>query len=264
MRTLVFYPALVLSTLFFSVVAVVGGLARAPREWFDWVHRNWSRSLLLVAGVRVEVEGLEHARRDRAQVLMANHQSIFDVWALMAALPVSLRFVAKGELARVPLFASACRAAGHVFIDRGRAFQATAAIRVAGERMRREGLTLVMFPEGTRSPDGSLGPFRRGTFALAIDLGAPLIPAAVVGGGAVSPPGRRSVHPGTIHVRLGEPLSMEGLELADRKDLLDRTRAAICDLLATGESERGGLPAARSRGLFAPVGPCMFPRGGGA
>ncbi len=230
-RTAWYAVVLGVSTTFFSLVGVLGGLVRAPHGLYDWIHRNWSRSVLGAAGVRTDVRGLEHSETGRAQILIANHQSMFDIWALMAAVPASLRFVAKAELARIPLFAAACRAAGHVFIDRTNAEQAVEAIRTAGERMRREGLTLVMFPEGTRSRDGTLGRFRRGAFALAIETEAYLIPTAVDGGGRILPRGARQIRPGVIHIRLAEPVPLEGMTPEDRDELVRDTRDTVSAML---------------------------------
>ncbi|MEE8561062.1 MAG: lysophospholipid acyltransferase family protein, partial [Gemmatimonadota bacterium] len=173
---LVFGVVAVPSTIFFSLVAIVAGLLRAPKSTFDWVHRNWSRSVLRAAGVEVRVTGLEHVVPDGAQIFVSNHQSMFDIWALFATLPVSLRFVAKREMARIPLLSRAMRAAGHVFIDRQDRVQAAEVMRRAGKRMLREGLSLGLFPEGTRARDGRLKPFKKGTFVLAIETQTTLVP----------------------------------------------------------------------------------------
>lgn len=240
-RTAVFYAATVASTAVFSLLGILAGLGRAGPETFDRVHRGWARSILRAAGVEVEVRGGEHLRREGGQILVANHQSIFDIWALMAALPVSLRFVAKAELARIPLLAGAMRAAGHAFIDRRRASHARAAIRAAGETMREDGLTLVLFPEGTRSPDGRLGRFRKGSFALAIEIGTVLVPAAVAGGARILPRGTHRIRPGRMTIRLAPPVPLDGLDATDRDGLVENTRAAVSGMLEEIEaSERAG------------------------
>lgn len=230
-RTAWFAMVTFVSTLFFSLLGVVGGLVRAGRGWYDWIHRHWSRSLLRAAGVRVEAEGLEHVRPDGAHVVVSNHQSLFDVWALMAALPASLRFVTKQELGRIPIFGAACRSAGHVFIDRGNAARASQAIRAAGERMRREGLSLVLFPEGTRSPNGELKRFKKGAFTLAIETQADLVPVAIDGGGRILSRGSRRVRPGTIRLRCAPPIPLRGMTAADRDPLVDGTRDTVEGLL---------------------------------
>ena len=234
-RTAFFYAALVPSTGFFSILAVIVAPTSRGRAAIDWIHRRWARSLLAAAGVRVAVHGIEHVNRRGAQILVANHASYFDVWALMAALPVSLRFIAKRELVRIPLLGRAMASAGHVFIDRARARRARIELRAAGRRMRDEGLTLVVFPEGTRSHDGELGCFRRGSFGLALEAGVPLVPVAIAGGYGVYPRGAKRVTPGRIHVRLAPPIPPADEGALDRGTLMREARAAIEDLLREGE-----------------------------
>lgn len=253
-RSVWFAGVAILSTAFFSLVSVVGGLLGAPGRLHDWVHRNWSATLLRAADVRVEVSGDENLRRDAPQILVANHQSMFDIWALMYALPISIRFVAKEELSRIPLFARACRAAGHVFIDRSDRAGAIRRMRAAGERMSADNLSLGLFPEGTRSPDGELQPFKKGTFVLAIETQAPVVPVAVDGGARILPRGRRRVVPGSLRVRLGRPIPTRGLTADDRDELLRRCRSAIETMLASLRTGRGwdeaspSAPRASDRG----------------
>lgn len=241
-RSALFYVVMVLATAFFSTVAVVGGLFRARKGLYDWVHRNWSRSLLASAGARLSADGLEHVEPDRAQIFVSNHQSGLDIWALMATLPASLRFVAKQELGRIPVFAAACRAAGHVFIDRHNPGDAVPKIRAAGDRMRDEGLSLVMFPEGTRSRDGSLGRFKKGAFALAIETGADIVPVAVDGGGRILTRGSRRVRAGPMTVRCGPRISLADATPEDRDRILEETRGrigAMLEVRVTGSSPSG-------------------------
>ena len=237
-RNAFFYAVLVVSTGFYSILAVVSARIGGGKAAIDWIDRNWARSLLAAGGVRLTVHGLEHLDRSGSQIIVANHQSYFDVWALMAALPVSLRFIAKRELARIPLLGRAMEAGGHVFIDRAHARRAKATFRTAGQRMRQEGLTLVVFPEGTRSRDGKMGPFRRGSFALALEADAPLIPAAIDGGGHVYPPGAKRVTPGRMTLRLAAPIPITGVDPPDRGALMRETRTAIEAMLGGGGEVR--------------------------
>ena len=220
------------STVFFTLAALVGGLFRARREYFDWVHRNWGRSMLGLAGARVEVEGIESLPRDAGLILAANHQSWFDIVALFGSLPVSLRFAAKKEISRVPLFAQAMQAAGHVFLDRQNRAQAVAAMRDAGVRMREEGLSMALFPEGTRSPDGRLLPFKKGSFVLAIETGGTLLPVAMDGGRVIMPKGRFRIRSGRIRIRCGDPIPLAGLTKKDRDAVLEATAGQISDMLS--------------------------------
>lgn len=236
-RTLAFGIVVLVSTLFFSLVSIVAGLLRAKKGAHDWVHRNWSRTVLWAAGVNVEVTGLEHVRPGGAQIFVSNHQSMFDIWAMFATLPVSLRFVSKKEMSRIPVFAHAMRHAGHVFIDRKDRAQASEAMRRAGQRMREEGLSLGLFPEGTRSRDGALGAFKKGTFALAIETGTTLVPIAVDGGAEIMPDGLR-LRPRPLLMYCGAPIDLSGLDAGDRDDLLARSRAEISEMLEEARRER--------------------------
>lgn len=237
-RWALFYGLGLPITAAFSLLALAGGAADAPKGWFDWIHRTWSRLLLGIGGVEVEARGLAHLERGGPQVLVVNHQSLLDILALFAALPVSLRFVAKRELSAFPVFAGAMERAGHVFIDRSRRRKAVRAMRRAGERMDEQGLSLAIFPEGTRSADGRLRRFRRGAFSLAIETGADLVPVAVDGGAELLPRGRRRLEPGTLRIRCGETVPLKGRDRRDRDRVLERTRRAIAGMLE--EMHRGG------------------------
>ena len=207
------------STISLSVVSAVGGLLGAERALHDWVHRRWAGIVLAAAGVEVRAEEADRLSPGEPAILACNHQSIFDIWALMASLPVSLRFVAKAELARIPVFAHACRSAGHVFIDRSSASSALRAMDRAGREMRRRGTSLVIFPEGTRSRDGTLRPFKGGPFRLARRTAAPVYPVAVDGGCRILGPGSRRIEPGSIRVRVGEAVPAETAAGMDRNEL---------------------------------------------
>ncbi len=231
LRTAFFGAATGLATLVFSLIAVVGGLVAAPPGLFDWVHRTWAGLLLRAAGVRLEATGLEHVPAAEARILVANHQSWFDIWGLMAATPASLRFVAKAELSRIPIFARACRAAGHVFIDRDDRDAALRAIRAAGSRMRREGLSLVLFPEGTRSPDGKIRRFKHGAFGLALETRVPIVPVAIQGGHKIMGKGRVRVRAGTLRLRYARPIPTVDLGAGDRHVLAARCQEQIAGML---------------------------------
>jgi 1-acyl-sn-glycerol-3-phosphate acyltransferase len=232
-RTAWFWTITVPATVFFSLVSIVGGLVRARPALHDWVHRNWSRVELWAAGVRVSVRGMDHVTSERPQIFISNHQSIFDIFAILATIPASVRFVAKRELGRIPIFATAMRAAGHVFIDRGDRRSASRAMRAAGIRMKQQNLSLGLFPEGTRSRDGKLGGFKRGTFALAIETQVPILPVAVDGGWRIVQ--RSRIVPGQMYLTVGGAVRTEGLTVDDRDTVLADVRGTIRKAL---EAER--------------------------
>lgn len=210
-----------------SLVRLVTG----HRHWpLRMAARCWAPGLLAGAGARLRVDGLERVDWSQPHVLVANHQSVIDACALFRAVPVALRFVLKQEMARVPFVGWYARQMGMVFVERGSARSSPQRLRDAVAIVRGGG-TLCAFAEGTRSRDGHVGPFKGGAFQVAIAAGARVVPVAIGGSGAVLPAAGFRVRPGTITVRIGEPLSTEGMSPQDRNALARRARDAVVDLL---------------------------------
>jgi 1-acyl-sn-glycerol-3-phosphate acyltransferase len=218
------------------IFAALRGVRYAPGGDYDRIPREYARSLLRINHVPVAARGLEQLAEVSACVYVVNHQSWFDVLAVLDVLPGSLRFVAKRELGRVPLFGQALRAAGHIEIDRADLASAVAAYRRAAGRLRR-GLSAVVFAEGTRSRTGRLRPFKKGPFVLAIVAQVPVVPVFVEGSYAVLPPGSIRPRPLPITVHLGAPIATDGFGYEDRERLADQARHAM---LAMGAREEAG------------------------
>lgn len=202
----------------------------------DSSPRQWARLLLRCSGTRVELENAEVIDPNRPQILVVNHVSWFDVLALAACLPGRYLFVAKQELEKIPVFGRAVGACGHVFIDRQDRNRAFESLTVARKSLERESPTIIMFPEGTRSKTGALQPFKKGAFVLAIQTGVDIVPAAIFGSREVMRKGSFLIRPGTIHVRFGEPIAVEGLGMDDRNALTARAHRAVRALQAPGTS----------------------------
>lgn len=169
-----------LATLAFGLVAIVGSLLRVRnRRLYYWATRSWSRATLWASGTPVVVHGLERVDWNAPQILLSNHLSTYDIFALAGVLPAPFAFVAKKELERIPFFGTAWKAAGHISIDRSDRQKAVASLRRAGEAIRRERTTVIIFPEGTRSRTGELQPFKRGAFVLSLESGVPVVPVVV-------------------------------------------------------------------------------------
>ena len=228
-RALWYYVVLLVSTVYHAGAAAVAGVLRVrhrPGGVYDWSGRNWSRLILWGAGTPVRAEGLEGIPRDGPVVYASNHSSMFDIWALFATLPGSVRFVAKQELFRIPLLGAAMRAAGHIAIDRTLKTRAFEAYADAARTIRR-GFSAVVFPEGTRSRTGDLLPFKNAPFALAIAAQVPVVPVYVHHTFEILPKRRRP-----IRLLVGQPLPTAGLTADDRETLRERTRAQIVALKA--------------------------------
>jgi 1-acyl-sn-glycerol-3-phosphate acyltransferase len=196
----------------------------------DSAPRRWALLLLRVSGVDVMLENEDAIDPTRAQILVANHVSWYDVLALVAYLPGRTVFVAKKELEGVPLFGAAVRACGHVFIDRQDRMQAVESLESARERLKDQSPTIIMFPEGTRSRTGELQAFKKGAFVLAIQTGVEIVPAAISGSRDVMRKGSWLIRSGTIRVRFGEPIETEGLQLDQRNELTLRAHEALAAL----------------------------------
>src|SRR5213594_1887656 len=237
-RTVWFYVVLVVSSVIHAggvLVAALLGVKRRPGGIYDWGATDWARDIIAAAGTPVEVEGLERIPRDQPVVYASNHSSMFDIWALAATLPGSVRFVAKQELLRVPLVGRAMVAAGHVAIDRVNRARAFAAYERAAQVIR-SGISAVVFPEGTRSRTGELLHFKNAPFGLAIAAQVPLVPVYVHNTFEILPKGGFRLRPRPIRLRVGEPIPTAGLTAEHRQQLADRTRAAILALRARVDS----------------------------
>lgn len=208
------------------VLAALLGTTHRPGGVYDDAPRRWGRQLLDAIGIRPQVVGLERLEPGRSYVYVANHVSFADVWVLLAVLPGSVRFVAKRELLRIPLFGMALRKGGQVVIDRHNLKSAFSAYDEAARAIR-GGLSAVVFVEGTRSRDGRLQDFKKGPFVLAITAGVPVVPVYLEGTYQVLPRGRLVARPNPVRVHFGTPIPTEGLAYEDRDRLSARCREAM-------------------------------------
>src|SRR5262245_37747544 len=157
---------------------------------------------------------------------MPNHAAMFDIVAFFVAIPASFRFIAKKQLSQIPLFGWAMSAGRFIFIDRQNALSARRSMDEAARRIR-SGQSVVIFPEGTRTRTGRLGPFKKGGFHLAIDSGVAIVPVAIRGSGAVMPPGSPLIRKGTVVLEVDEPIPTEGLGAGERDALIEKVRGRI-------------------------------------
>src|SRR5256885_10713956 len=217
------------------IVAALVGVKRRPGGVYDWGTNDWSRDLLRAAGTPVRVVGLERVPAGPV-VYASNHSSMFDIWALAATLPGSVRFVAKQELARIPLLGRAMITAGHVMIDRAHPARALEAYQRAAAVIG-SGISAVGFPEGTRSRTGELQPFKNAPFGLAIAARVPVVPVYVHNTFTIMPKGRFFLRPQPIHIEIGDPISTRGMTVEQRQELRDQVHAAIVALKARVDAE---------------------------
>lgn len=219
------------ATIPYSLLVIAGSYLGAGPRFYDSIPRRWARWILWATGARVDVIGTENLASDRAQVIVANHVSWYDVLALAAFTPKRYRFVAKKELARVPLFGHAWIAAGHVAVDRTDTQRAVASLDQAARTIRDDNSSIIIFPEGTRSATGSLQAFKKGAFVLALNNGIDIVPAAVIGTRDIMSRDSWRVRSGRIILRFGSPVSTVGRDIHYRDELIARVRSHVEQLL---------------------------------
>ncbi len=192
--------------------------------------RHWSLLSLRLAGAEVIGDGFEHITPDAPQLLFSNHEGPLDIVVLGGHLPVRFRWLAKQSLFKIPFLGGHLRRSGHIPIDRSRHDRALQSLDDAARRVR-EGRSVLVFPEGTRSGGGGLLPFKKGVFHLAIQAQVPAVPIAIAGSGRVLVPRSLTINPGRIRLRVGQPIATAGLTPADVPVLMERVRAAIQGML---------------------------------
>lgn len=226
-RTLLVYPVLGLSSVLSgaAVIVMVKAGDHDGRYWWKAVVRPWAKNLIRAGGVsELEYLGDREALDGFRGVIMSNHESHFDPPSLIRASNTPLRFMAKQSLSRFPVFGSAMSAMGMLFVDRSDKEKAWASIRAAAETLA-EGKAVLVFPEGTRSRDGDLLPFKKGGFVLAIESGLPILPIGIAGTGKVLPPGWVIEGTSPAVLAVGEPIETAGK--TDVEALMAETREAI-------------------------------------
>lgn len=222
------FIAIFWTALLFPVVSVVMLLTFDSSASMWVVKVAWSRVLLWAGGARLEVRGTENVPVGGPLIFVANHQSTIDIPTLFAAIPTDFRFVAKKALMYVPILGWYMWMAKFVFVNRSHRREAIASLEQAALRIR-GGISIVMFPEGTRSESLRILPFKKGPFALAMRAGVPIVPVAIEGSGKLMPKNSWNITPGPIRVSIGRPI--DPVQFGDDRDRLLRVvRSAIIDL----------------------------------
>jgi 1-acyl-sn-glycerol-3-phosphate acyltransferase len=234
-----------LLTLPLSVLVFVLGLFDPKGKIVYSLGRFWSWAILKIGGVHLTVRGLDHLDSSRPYIFMANHRSNIDIPVLVQSLPkFQLRWVAKRELLFVPFFGWALWASKHILVDRSTRSHAMASLKKAKERIA-GGLSVVFFPEGTRSRDGELLPFKRGGFLLAIRTQTPIVPVTLHGSGNILPRGDWRIRTGKIEVIVSDPVPTDEFHAGDLRSLMTHVRQMILS------QERAETPTVKQEGAQA-------------
>lgn len=214
MTLLLFVPMLLASLL-----STTGNLAFS-------ISRIWARVMLMASNARVEIIGKDRIKKGQAYVIISNHQSVFDILAIVTSLGIQYRWTIKKEVLKIPLFGHALYASRNIFIDRSNPERARASIRRGLDRLP-DGVSVIFFAEGTRSHDGSLRDFKKGGFVVALERSFPILPLTVNGSRGVLPKGSIVFKPGRISVIVGDPIDTSGYTRDTMDRLMAKTREVI-------------------------------------
>jgi len=206
LRAYLYLAVFIPLTFLFAASAIVWTLLDRSGRAYAFHSRLWARLSLAIAGARVTLRGTEHLP-DGPVIFMSNHQSNFDILALEASMPRRIYWIAKKELFDIPIFGPSMRRGGYIPLDRSDGRKALKSMENAASIIR-TGKSVVMFPEGTRSKDGNLLPFKRGGFLLALRAGVPVMPVTINGSGRINPAGRIRLYRGDITITLHPPLTI--------------------------------------------------------
>jgi 1-acyl-sn-glycerol-3-phosphate acyltransferase len=190
----------------------------------------WAKGVLWACGVKVSAKGVENIDPKVPRIYMTNHQSYFDIYALFANIPVDFRFILKQEFMKVPGFGFTLRRARHIGIQRDDPRKAVESIKQAVEQIK-NGQSVAIFPEGTRSVDGRLQPFKRGGFNLALRSGCDIVPVAMSNSYRIQPKGSLRINKGSFSMHIGKPISVKGYTKKNMAQLMDRVREEMLSLM---------------------------------
>jgi 1-acyl-sn-glycerol-3-phosphate acyltransferase len=221
-----------LHSIVFSLLALILSLASAGGRLAHFYSAvPWAKAILRVCGVQVRVVGAENVESHIPRIYLTNHQSTFDIFALLAFLPVHFKFVVKQELMNIPVFGQAMRRAGYIGIERDDPRKALKSMNKAAERIR-DGASVVIFPEGTRSADGRIQDFRPGAFHLTLKSGCDIVPITINGSHRIMPKGSFRINRGSFAMRIGKPIQVKGYAKKDMARLMAVVRETMIRQLA--------------------------------
>ena len=197
-------PIMVVITIMTALITIIGCFLGNHRVWGYYPGLIWSRLFCLISLVRIEVRGREKLDRSTSYVFVANHQGAYDIFLIYGYLGHKFKWMMKSSLRRIPFVGAACAAAGFIFVDRsGKGLRETLA---AAEKILTGGMSLVVFPEGSRTPDGKIHRFKKGAYQIADDLSLPVVPLTIDGSYRVLSKNSKLIRPGKIVLTVHDPI----------------------------------------------------------
>jgi 1-acyl-sn-glycerol-3-phosphate acyltransferase len=217
---------IILVTVFMAVMAILVSFVNAGGKTAHKVGRIWAKCILSLSNIRVTVKGISNLKPGRSYIFMANHMSNFDIPILQAYLPVQFTWLAKAELYKIPIFGYAMKRAGYISIERSDRKSAIESLNKAAKTIR-DGVSVIIFPEGTRSRTNNVQPFKKGGFFLALDSGVPIIPVIIHGTGQIMPKKKMLITPGNVTLEIAKPINSSDYTRKTKDDLMKKVRDII-------------------------------------
>ncbi|MBW2568858.1 MAG: 1-acyl-sn-glycerol-3-phosphate acyltransferase [Deltaproteobacteria bacterium] len=227
----------VLVTIYFSIAAIIVSFIKEGCILPNKVAKAWARCVLFGSRIKVTVTGLSNIDPFLPYIYMSNHQSAFDIPVLQAHLPVQFRWLAKAELFKIPVFGYAIGRAGHISIDRSNRKSAFKSLKNASKNIR-NGVSVIIFPEGTRSLDGNIRQFKKGGFVLAVDAGVPIVPVIIHGIWPIMLRNKALVKPGNIIVEIKNPIKTIDYTRKTKDHLMEKVRKVISESFEEGKKDK--------------------------
>ncbi len=241
-RTVFFLiPAISVYTIVLGTLSIVSTFVDRKGHAAHWCARAWAWLILATTGVDVRVMGLERVKRGETYMFISNHQSIYDIPVIFASLPFQLRIIAKKSLGRFPFLGWHLIRAGHLLVDRRH--PSRSGILARWRRLVGDRLSLIIFPEGTRSADGTVGRFKGGSFLLALEAGLTIVPLSVSGTKHVMKKGRLMTCPGQVTLQVHDPIPTPRIDSPtadDARDLAVRIEAIVRSGVYTDHVSQAG------------------------
>jgi len=225
-----------LFTAYMAGLAVILSFLSSNENTAHNVGRTWATYLLAASNIKVTVKGISNINLQGSHIFMANHTSNFDIPVLQACLPVHFRWLAKTELFKIPIFGWAMKRAGYISIDRSNKESAIQSLKRTANIIK-NGASVIIFPEGTRSRNQNVQPFKKGGFVLAVDSGVPIVPVVLHGTWKIMPKNQIVIEPGHVFVEFKKPIESSDYSRETKGLLMEKVRNVILESLENGKNK---------------------------
>ncbi|PQP34851.1 1-acyl-sn-glycerol-3-phosphate acyltransferase [Desulfobacteraceae bacterium SEEP-SAG9] len=217
---------LILNTLVLGTIVILISPLDRKGNFVHYIGKFWSLMNIFLSGTRIKITGKEKIQKNQPHIVISNHQSLFDVWALIGKIPLQIRWIVKLEIRKMPIFGYALERMGHIYVNRKNRNAAAASLEKAARKIK-GGTSVIIFPEGTRSKNGHLLRFRRGGGIIALQSGVPILPVTINGSRFVLPKDTLDLMPGKIEVIVGDIIDPGQFDENRIDDLMDTVKSTI-------------------------------------